>query len=283
VFVFPQPSQEVLAKLYCGESEYHVLQQRDLATTSDAEAVALHGQLGRHGLGCGRLLDIGCGTGRLIYHMRRLGWDAVGIDINPDSAAVARENGLHVTVGRLDDYLGIDGGFDAIHMGDTIEHLSEPIQTLKIVHRLLRPGGLLTIETPNVRCGFAVLTLLVARALGSRWAYSEAPYHLYEYTAGALITLVQRAGFRLELLRCSGRRPVLYDVGASGFVDDLKRSLKRRQRLHEALPYWDFVKGVPGLTAALALVLPAHVLGALWDFAAPARRPRISVVARRTS
>ena len=99
----------------------------------------------------GRLLDLGSGSGAFLVQMAALGWRAQGIDPDPAAVASAREAGLDVTQGTLDD-LDLDehaGAFDAVTLSHVIEHLHDPAEDLRRVHRLLRPGGLIWIATPE--------------------------------------------------------------------------------------------------------------------------------------
>lgn len=220
---------------------------------------------------------MGCATGSLIYHMARLGWRTTGIDVNPDAVAVARANHLDVAEGALEEQPYSDAFFDVIHMGDVLEHLPRPWQTLRTAHRLLRPGGLLVLRTPNADCGFARSSLRLSRWLGSPWAWSAAPYHLHEFTPQTMSQLLSSAGFEVTQSRCHGCLSFLYALGASGYFDSLKCRLKRdgRYRLD-----WRLITNVPKLVGAALLLLPAFAYGAIAD---RFRRTgtRMQVVARR--
>ena len=138
----------------------------------------------------GRLLDVGCGSGAFLVQMAALGWRAQGIDPDPAAVASAREAGLSVTQGTLAD-LDLDehaGAFDAVTLSHVIEHLHDPAEDLRRVHRLLRPGGLLWIATPN-------LEALGLRRFGRDWLGLDPPRHLVLFTRASLERLLRDTGF----------------------------------------------------------------------------------------
>lgn len=137
----------------------------------------------------GRLLDVGCGDGAFVSYMTHLGWEAEGVD--PDAAAIesGRAAGLNVTQGTLaaiDDAEHI-GVYDAITMSHVIEHVHHPVEELERVHRLLRPGGLLWVATPN-------LEALGHRRFGRDWLGLDPPRHLVLFTQASLDRLIRQAG-----------------------------------------------------------------------------------------
>ena len=135
----------------------------------------------------GRLLDVGCGTGWFPGKMRSLGWDAIGLE--PDGAALraARPSEACLVQGDLLALPSDIGTFDAITLHHVIEHLPSPLEQLKAIRRLLRPGGRVVLVTPNAQSwGFQLF--------GRHCWHLEPPRHLYLYTARALATLASRAG-----------------------------------------------------------------------------------------
>jgi len=141
----------------------------------------------------GRLLDIGCATGAAVARMSALGWDAEGLDPDPEAIAVAERNGIKVTRGTLADVDDAEhaGAFDAITLSHVIEHLHDPAAELARIHRLLKPGGLLWIATPN-------LESLGHRRFGPDWVGLDPPRHLVMFTTASLAGLLRRTGFEPE-------------------------------------------------------------------------------------
>ncbi len=73
-------------------------------------------------------------------------------------------------------------------MLDTIEHLFDLVSTLRVMHRLLRPGGAVLITTPNINA-------LSRMCLGQPWAVISPAEHLYYFAEGTLGRMLQLAGF----------------------------------------------------------------------------------------
>jgi 2-polyprenyl-3-methyl-5-hydroxy-6-metoxy-1,4-benzoquinol methylase len=135
--------------------------------------------------------EIGCSTGHFLHAIRPLVKRVVGIEPNPRHAAYAREEvGLEVVAGRLEDS-GLAGGqFDVLVMFQVLEHIADPLSFLAYCRRLLRPGGTLYLEVPNLDDA-----LLSVYALpGYRSFYFKVP-HVYYFAAPTLLRLMQKAGF----------------------------------------------------------------------------------------
>ena len=146
----------------------------------------------------GRALDIGCGNGRFLDRIRRHGWDVVGVDTSAAAAAAARASfGITVHVGPVEEAPIEEGSIDFVHMSHVLEHLDQPVTTLRRVARLLRPGGRLYVETPNVESlGF--------RWAGQYWFALDAPRHLWLFGPVTLPRALVQCGFSVGHLSASG-------------------------------------------------------------------------------
>ncbi|OPY57223.1 MAG: hypothetical protein A4E49_00091 [Methanosaeta sp. PtaU1.Bin112] len=147
----------------------------------------------------GRLLDVGCGNGRFLDQMRQLGWEVTGVEPDGAAVSVAREKlGLQVFEGSLEEARLPGSHFDAITMNHVIEHVPDPIGTLRECHRVLRPGGKLVVSTPNIRSmGFQVF--------GEYWRGLEVPRHLHLFCPQSLRIAAEHAGLRVMELRTTAR------------------------------------------------------------------------------
>jgi 2-polyprenyl-3-methyl-5-hydroxy-6-metoxy-1,4-benzoquinol methylase len=142
----------------------------------------------------GRLLDVGCGNGLFLDHMRHLGWEVVGVEPDEEAAFVAREKlGLEVFQGSLEEAKFSDGHFDAITMNHVIEHVPDPIGLLKECRRVLRLGGKLIVATPNVGS-------LGAHVFGEHWRGLEVPRHIFLFSPRSLRTCAERSGLVIKAL-----------------------------------------------------------------------------------
>jgi 2-polyprenyl-3-methyl-5-hydroxy-6-metoxy-1,4-benzoquinol methylase len=156
--------------------------------------------------GPGSLLDVGAGTGILMHLASQRGWQPEGIDIAPLAAEkVEHEFGFKITIAPFESYDFGGRRFDAITMLDVLEHVVDPLSTLRRVHELLRPGGAVAIAVPNQRSLLTYLVGMYARVRGpaanSLLFRLYVPPHLYYFTPPTLRRMVETAGFRLVELR----------------------------------------------------------------------------------
>jgi SAM-dependent methyltransferase len=148
----------------------------------------------------GRLLDVGCGNGLFLKRMSDLGWIAQGVETDTRSARVARETyGFEVYGGTLQDAGFPADSFDAITMSHVIEHLRDPLLVLAECRRILKPGGVLVVTTPNYKC-------LGHRCFGRRWLGLDPPRHLYVFSRKSLDLMANRTGFSRPKTRTSAAR-----------------------------------------------------------------------------
>lgn len=134
------------------------------------------------------LLDVGCGNGAFLALASEVGWTAEGLDFDPQAVEVARQRGLTVHYGgieTLDDRLEY---YDVITLSHVIEHVHDPMKLLKSCFRLLKPGGRLWLETPNLdSAGHA--------RYGKNWRDLDPPRHLVLFTLASLDLALTQSGF----------------------------------------------------------------------------------------
>jgi SAM-dependent methyltransferase len=157
------------------------------------------------------LLEIGCGSGEFLEQIKDRG-RVVGLERSPRAREVARERGVDVRIGDVDDpKLFADGEFDCVYINHALEHLSDPERVLRAAARLLVPGGTLYIAVPNI-AGVA------ARLMGRSWYALAAPEHVTHWTPNAMRAFLARIGFRVETIRfhsdpCSVPQSAYYALG----------------------------------------------------------------------
>jgi SAM-dependent methyltransferase len=144
--------------------------------------------------GEGKILDIGCGNGRYLTTMKKQGWQTFGVEINPKASKYAREElSLDVSTGDVLDCKYQDKFFDVITMRHSLEHLYEPILTLKEVKRILKDDGLLVIAVPNID-SFA------AKVFKEYWHQLEIPIHLIAFTPDSITKMLDSAEFKTKII-----------------------------------------------------------------------------------
>ncbi len=169
-----------------GESDYRALEDRYRGSEEDiAERVRRYlPWLGE----VERAIDLGCGRGEALEVLRESGISSLGIDSSSEMVRVCREKGLEAERGDLFDCLASvePGSVDAVLSFHVIEHL-EPSSMGKLASlafRVLRPGGILLLETPSP------LSLVA----GARNFWRD-PTHRRPVHPDSLLLALERAGF----------------------------------------------------------------------------------------
>ena len=142
-----------------------------------------------------RVLEIGCSTGHLLYHLNQRVDEAVGFDLDSGAAAFARtELGLTTLSGTLADSGLAENAFDLVVAIQTLEHIDDPIAACKAFASYVRPGGTLFVEVPNLND--PLLSLYDAPRYRSFY-YHKA--HLWYFSAASLSGVMRRAGVEGEV------------------------------------------------------------------------------------
>jgi 2-polyprenyl-3-methyl-5-hydroxy-6-metoxy-1,4-benzoquinol methylase len=112
------------------------------------------------------ILDIGCGSGRLMAHVSGLGHRVMGVEISETSCVDARARGLDVVYGSADDIASLElpkSSFDVIVYLDVLEHLFNPAATIEQATKYLKSGGIFIVCVPNIACLPGRLSLMLGR------------------------------------------------------------------------------------------------------------------------
>jgi 2-polyprenyl-3-methyl-5-hydroxy-6-metoxy-1,4-benzoquinol methylase len=170
----------------------------------------------------GRLLDVGCGSGHLLSMAQHLGWQAVGLDIDPMAARAARARGLEVLVGSYDRLADFRNEVDCIICSHVLEHVHDPRDLLCKVATALKPGGALLLSLPNA-------TSVVRHYFGDDWRGLEAPRHLTIPSMSQLKAILRDMGFSVR----QRHRPRLWTVAESSRIRRRGTRLNRHDRAME--------------------------------------------------
>jgi SAM-dependent methyltransferase len=139
-----------------------------------------------------KALDVGCATGEMVAELKKLGFDAVGVEPNPKAAEFARDmHGLTVWTGGIKDVPGYAGPFDLITLWHVLEHLPDLRTSLERLRGMMSDTGRLAIAVPNPLSRDA-------GTYGDSWVAWDAPRHLYDFEPDVLLDLLRQSGFRAE-------------------------------------------------------------------------------------
>ena len=237
VFLSPAPSKYTLSQIYSTgyhshnrSPESHGMPGTIKSSVKSLLLLPYRLRFGREDgafapLGQGRLLDIGCGTGDYLLAMSRRGWQCFGCDISEAALNAAHQKIPQATFfpGSFEALDLQKGSFEAITFWHTLEHLSNPLNTLRRARELLVPGGRLVVAVPNIES-------MESRILGIRWAEIDLPGHLFFFSPSVLSGLLEKAGFTLSRIRPQVHPSTVSD--SVGFLlDDLLNIERSRQHL----------------------------------------------------
>lgn len=136
-----------------------------------------------------RLLDVGASNGAFVLAANEGGFSAEGIEINPALSAWARQRtGAQIIAGPFEHTGYPDDLFDAVTLHDVIEHFVSPEAVLLAAARILRPGGLVVVDTPDAGAA-------EAEEAGLDWKHIRPKEHLWYFSEEVLVPMLARAGF----------------------------------------------------------------------------------------
>lgn len=138
----------------------------------------------------GKLLDVGCALGDCLMVARDLGWeDCQGLELSEYASSFAKKRGLNVSRGTLFSKKFPKNYFDVVTMFDVIEHVDDPIKQLKEIYRILKPGGIVLLVTPDIG-GFW------SKLLGSNWYHYKPGEHLLYFSQEPTCLALKKVGFK---------------------------------------------------------------------------------------
>ena len=131
-------------------------------------------------------LDLGSGSGEFMFMAGAIGMDCIGVEPNAGYAAYARETlGLNVLAQTLEETSFADGQFDLIRLAHVMEHMRDPVRSLKVLRNWLSDDGVLYIEVPNIRAEAA------QKMRGKMFHYG----HIFNFSPATFRAAAALAGF----------------------------------------------------------------------------------------
>ncbi len=208
IFLHPQPTAEELKQLYAADyfegGDFRCGHEGGYCDPSTLERMQDPGLLMqiKTMTGGGRFLEIGCAGGAFLNAARRLGFQVQGVELSEDACRMAIETfGLQIHAGDVVNARFPDGSFDVVFLGDVIEHIPDPLTTLREIHRILDRKGMLVMALPSqTNSLFSRFGFLLYRFLGRTATVALPPYHLFEYRPRSLRYLLSTCGFLITRL-----------------------------------------------------------------------------------
>jgi 2-polyprenyl-3-methyl-5-hydroxy-6-metoxy-1,4-benzoquinol methylase len=185
----------------------------------------------------GRILDIGTAGGSFLSVAKKRGWEVSGCEPNRWLTQWCKANyGIEVFPGTIFDMKVADASCDVVTLWDVLEHVPDPDAVLKECRRILKPGGLLVINYPDISSS-------VARLMGRKWVFLLS-IHLYYFTPQTIKKMLIKNDFKpfklkkhwqaLQLdyifMRIKPYIPWLSDFG--------RKTVSKLNMKHVNVPYW---------------------------------------------
>lgn len=199
VYVGNPPSNEELRKYYSFDSGYHFDYHDDNHSKfkNKIYCARKYYNLVKMFKTSGRILDVGCSVGFFLDIAKNNGWETYGIELNADTAKIARERyGLQVFTGTLNEVSCPATFFDVITLWDVIEHVENPLHTMQIINQKLKKDGIVAFETPNINGLFPMLSYKIANTINF-WTHPEPPAHLFQFSKETISNLLNLSGFEI--------------------------------------------------------------------------------------
>lgn len=162
-----------------------------LAMSNRVRFARLFGELRR--VAPGRALDVGCGRGDLAVALKKHGWQVAGLDASARACEAARARGIDAREATIES-LDAESAYEAIVFHHSLEHVTDPVESLRAARRAVKPGGLVMIGVPN----FASRR---ARKSGFDSWLLELPRHRFHFTPEAMQRTLDAAGLETHALR----------------------------------------------------------------------------------
>jgi SAM-dependent methyltransferase len=135
-----------------------------------------------------KVLDVGTASGAFVDAATQFGYEAWGLEPSRLRVSQARERGLRVEQGVIENHPFAPASFDMVTLWDVIEHMPDPLTSLKHVYPLLKPGGILLLNFPDI-------DTWQARLAGKHFWWIVAA-HLTQFSPRTISEISRRAGFQ---------------------------------------------------------------------------------------
>lgn len=173
-----------------------------------------------------RILDVGCGSGRISQELIKLGYQVAGLDFSEEAVKKAVASRVSAKRANLDEGIQeTDQSFDVVWAGDIVEHVFDPMGLLKESARVLKPGGVMLITIPSDVGLVSRIKMLFGISHQEQMYYTSGFYKHHTFFTPRLIRfMLKKAGLREEVFRrilILGRRRYEIPKAPSAFFNEM--------------------------------------------------------------
>jgi len=203
-FTVPQPAYTELRQLY-SKAYYRPWNLEQEAAVKKIKMETFEKRLREiqvwEGSGChGRILDVGCATGFFLEKAQSLGFEPYGIELSEFSFEKARSKfGDSIFYGTIEESPFENNFFDVITMFDLLEHVKDPVETLRRCRAILKPQGIIVAVLPDV-------SSITAKLMGKNWTHHKKE-HLYYFSKKTIAELLRQESY--EVVKIAPARKVM--------------------------------------------------------------------------
>lgn len=186
IYINPRPVGEAIVEDYADAvDETYVSQSRGRLKTFEEGVSLIEKYVPK-----GKLLDVGAAAGFFVYAAQMRGWKAQGVEPSRWLVGWGKKN-LQVALesGTLEEKKYPEGSFDVVTFWDVLEHVPDPLASLKEANRVLRKGGVVAINYPNIASNMAKLA-------GRKWWFLLS-VHLWYFTPETIQKMLEKAGYEV--------------------------------------------------------------------------------------
>jgi len=231
-YTFPQPSAELLTKIYSGEywlrakkGESSLRMTGVVQRFNRARLAAMVYPLVKRLQPGDRILEVGCGSGQLAVYLQECGFEVEVTDVSREVLdEIAAAYNISGFCGDLQDITFSGAPYQAVIFNNVLEHLGAPVENLKVARHILDRNGYLFLEVPNIES--VQFTLF----RGS-WFPLQLPEHLFHFSPDSLKKITETCDLKRVWLSTFSPRvsPAGYVASIFPFLrpDRLRRSMSK--------------------------------------------------------
>ena len=179
----------------------------------------------------GKVLEIGSGMGYMMELLEDASFSVKGIEPADSLVKYSRKKKLDVTKGYFEKIKMDPSSFDVVVINHVLEHIKDPVNFLEKIKRVLKPGGILFLQVPNIGS-------YEARIMKEKWSYVVPEDHYLQFTHNTMNMVLKKAGFSVIEAKTTG---------LSNELDDIFQELVRCLRNDKKRFIYYLIKFIPSL------------------------------------
>ncbi|AMS26378.1 hypothetical protein AEM51_04430 [Bacteroidetes bacterium UKL13-3] len=235
--IWPRPSDSEIVEMYAAEyfteadSATHHMNDEYVKLLSAGDYSSSVKEMEQYAPQ-GSFLEIGCATGNLLNALKNAGFKVKGIELSEFAVKYAKEHfGINIINKPFDDKLFgnevSENEFDIVLMGDVLEHFTDPTASMRLVNKILKPGGVAIIHLPGtLNLLSSKLAFLLYKLIGTQKTMTIPPYHLTEFSAKTARKMCLQTGFSKVVIRQDVKHPSTIPLRGSFIENMVKKYLQ---------------------------------------------------------